>query len=101
MLRDRSFVSESDLPQLNYIKSVIKEVFRLHPPGPLLIPRDSTVEITIEGYTIPPKTRFFINALAIGRDPDTREIPDVFAPVRFIDSNIDFKGQDFELMPLG
>ncbi|XP_059302039.1 LOW QUALITY PROTEIN: cytochrome P450 71AP13-like [Lycium ferocissimum] len=98
---DRSFVSGSHLPQLNYIKAIIKEVFRLHPPGPLLIPRESTAEITIEGYTIPPKTRFLINAWALGRDPDTWKNPDVFNPDRFIHKDIDFKGQDFELKPLG
>ncbi|XP_060187977.1 LOW QUALITY PROTEIN: cytochrome P450 71AP13-like [Lycium barbarum] len=98
---DRSFVSGSHLPQLNYIKAIIKEVFRLRPLGPLLIPRESTAEITIEGYTIPPKTRFLINAWAIGRDPDIWKNPDVFNPDRFIRKDIDFKGQDFELIPIG
>ncbi|CAA2935287.1 cytochrome P450 71A1-like [Olea europaea subsp. europaea] len=98
---ERRFVSESDLPQLHYMKAVIKEIFRLHPPAPVLVPRESMEEITIGGYTIPEKTRIFINAWAIGRDPESWQNPDLFEPERFMGSNIDYKGQDFELIPFG
>ncbi|KAG5223632.1 cytochrome P450 [Salix suchowensis] len=36
---DRKVVQESDLPHLSYMKAVIKEIFRLHPPSPVLLPR--------------------------------------------------------------
>ncbi|KAK9090284.1 hypothetical protein Sjap_023461 [Stephania japonica] len=98
---ERRSVSEIDLPQLNYLKAVIKEIFRLHPPAPVLVPRESMEDITIEGYEIPAKTRFFVNAWAIGRDPDSWERPENFEPERFIGSSIDYKGQDFELIPFG
>ncbi|KAI3464156.1 hypothetical protein Pfo_020819 [Paulownia fortunei] len=97
----RKFVSESDLPHLHYMKAVIKEIYRLHPPAPVLVPRESMEEITIGGFTIPEKTRVFINAWAIGRDPESWTNPDIFQPERFMDSDIDFKGQDFELIPFG
>lgn len=98
---ERKFVLESDLPQLNYIKAVIKEIFRLHPPVPVLVPRESIEHVTIDGYDIPEKTRIFVNAWAIGRDPETWEDPETFKPERFIGSTIDFKGQDYELIPFG
>ncbi|KAL2492407.1 Cytochrome [Abeliophyllum distichum] len=98
---ERRFVSESDLPQLHYMKAVVKEIFRLHPPAPVLVPRESTEEITLGGYTIPEKTRIFINAWAIGRDQESWQNSDLFEPERFMGSNIDFKGQDFELIPFG
>lgn len=94
-------VSEADLPQLHYMKAVIKETFRLHPPAPVLVPRESMEDVTIDGYNIPAKTRFFINAWAIGRDPESWENPYKFEPEKFMNSHIDYKGQDFELIPFG
>ncbi|GLT44045.1 hypothetical protein SLA2020_179630 [Shorea laevis] len=97
----RKVVLESDLPQLHYMKAVIKEIFRLHPPAPVLVPRESMEDVIIDGFDIPAKTRVFVNAWAIGRDPDLWENPESFEPERFMGSTIDFKGQDFELIPFG
>ncbi|XP_074584064.1 cytochrome P450 71AP13-like [Curcuma longa] len=97
----RKLVAEADLPRMPYMKAVIKEVFRLHPPAPLLVPRESMESVTIEGYEIPAKTRVFVNAWAIGRDPESWPDPDSFMPERFLNSSVDFKGQDFELIPFG
>ncbi|XP_042516975.1 cytochrome P450 71AP13-like [Macadamia integrifolia] len=98
---DRRNVLEDDLIQMKYLKAVIKEIFRLHPPAPLLVPRESMEEITVDGYVIPAKTRFFVNAWAMGRDPESWKNPEMFEPERFLERNIDFKGQDFELIPFG
>lgn len=98
---ERKFVLETDLTQLHYLKAVIKEIFRLHPPAPLLVPRESMEEVTIDGYKIPARTRFFVNAWAIGRDPESWENPESFEPERFLNSPIDFKGQNYELIPFG
>ncbi|KAF7847499.1 hypothetical protein BT93_L2903, partial [Corymbia citriodora subsp. variegata] len=98
---ERKYVQETDLAQLPYLKAIIKEVFRLHPPAPVLVPRESIEDITVDGYYIPAKTRFFINAWSIGRDMQSWDDPETFLPERFLDSTIDFKGQDFELIPFG
>nr|QNS30002.1 cytochrome P450 [Nothapodytes nimmoniana] len=100
-LGERRSVLENDMPHMPYLRAVIKEIFRLHPPAPVLLPRESMEDVTIDGYDIPAKTRFFINAWAIGRDPESWENPEAFQPERFIGSCIDFKGQDFELIPFG
>ncbi|XP_024170117.1 cytochrome P450 71AP13 [Rosa chinensis] len=98
---EKRVVLEGDLHQLDYLKAVIKEIFRLHPPAPVLVPRESMEDVTIDGYDILAKTRIFVNAWAIGRDPESWENPEKFEPERFMGSTIDFKGQDFELLPFG
>lgn len=98
---EKQLVFETDLPHLHYMKAVIKEVYRLHPPAPVLLPRETMSEIMINGHKIPAKTRVFINAWAVGRDTECWENPDKFEPERFLNSEIDFRGQDFELIPFG
>ncbi|XP_057781327.1 6,7,8-trihydroxycoumarin synthase-like [Salvia miltiorrhiza] len=94
-------VDEDDFVNLPYLKAVIKETFRLYPPAPLLVPRQTIEKCTLEGYEIQPKTVVYVNTWAIARDPEYWENPDEFVPERFLNSNIDVKGQDFELIPFG
>ena len=92
---------ETDMHQLIYLKAVIKETLRLHPSVPLLVPRESKETCEINGYTIPAKSRVFINAWAIGRDPRYWTEAERFKPERFLDSSIDYKGKNFEFIPFG
>lgn len=95
-------VEESDLPKLNYLDMVIKETFRLYPPGPLLIPHESTEDIEIDGHYIPKRTRVIVNAWALGRDIDAwGDDVEEFKPERFANSSVDVKGRDFQLIPFG
>lgn len=94
-------VEETDISQLQYLKLVVKETLRLHPPAPLLVPRETIRHCKIDGYDILPKTLVFINAQAIARDFDGWQHPNEFVPERFIDSDIDYKGQHFEFIPFG
>ncbi|KAJ7966840.1 Cytochrome P450 [Quillaja saponaria] len=98
---EKSFINEDDTQELPYLKAVIKETFRLYMPAPLLVPRETTQSCNIEGYVIQPKTLVYINAWAIGRDPEVWENPEEFYPERFLGSSIDFRGKDFELIPFG
>ncbi|XP_020252853.1 cytochrome P450 71A1-like isoform X2 [Asparagus officinalis] len=94
-------VEEADLPKLRYIRFVINETLRLHPPLPLLIPRETTQHCKINGYDIDPKTRVFVSAWAIGRDEESWENPEEFNPDRFIGISVDYKGHDFKFLPFG
>ncbi|CAI0439056.1 unnamed protein product [Linum tenue] len=98
----RGKVEETEIHELNYLKMVIKESLRLHPPLPLLVPRESLEQCEMEGFTIPEKTKVIVNAWAIGRDPKCWSEPERFYPERFMDSRTaDYKGNDFEFIPFG
>ncbi|KAG6469864.1 cytochrome P450 71A1-like [Zingiber officinale] len=104
--RSKGKVEESDLHQLHYLKRVVKETMRLHPPVPLLINREIMNSVTLCGeYQIPPKTTIYLNAWAIGRDPDAWERPEVFDPDRFVNMESpganSFAHYDFKLIPFG
>lgn len=94
-------ITEDDMEQMKYLKAVIKKTLRLHPLIPLLVPRESVQDVKINKYNIASGTRVITNAWAIHRDPTTWEEPEKFHPERFLNSSIDFKGQDFQLIPFG
>uniref|UniRef100_A0A199U8U2 Cytochrome P450 n=1 Tax=Manihot esculenta TaxID=3983 RepID=A0A199U8U2_MANES len=94
-------VDEKRIQELKYLKLVIKETLRLHPPVPLLLPRECSETCEINGYKIPAKTRVFVNAWALGRDPSYWSEAETFFPERFLDISVDFKGTNFEYIPFG
>ncbi|WVY92173.1 hypothetical protein V8G54_037687 [Vigna mungo] len=94
-------VDENFLDELKYLKVVVKETLRLHPPTPLLLPRECGQTCEIHGYHIPAKSKVIVNAWAIGRDSNYWSEPERFYPERFIDSSIDYKGSNFEYIPFG
>ena len=89
------------MENLKYLKSVVKETLRLHPPGPLLLPRQCGQACEINGYYIPIKSKVIINAWAIGRDPNHWSEAERFYPERFIGSSVDYQGNSFEYIPFG
>ncbi|KAL5220731.1 hypothetical protein ABZP36_025444 [Zizania latifolia] len=97
-----SRVTEDDVDRLSYLKAMLKETLLLHPPIPFLMPRELLADAEILGYSIPARTRVVKNASAIGRDPVAwGEHAEEFSPERFMDSNMDYKGHNFELVPFG
>ena len=94
-------VEESDIDKLDYLDMAVKEALRLHPIVPLMVPHEATQDCVVSGYHIPRKTRLTINVWAIGRDPNAWTDPEKFLPERFEGSNIDLRGQDFQLLPFG
>ncbi|CAF2124935.1 unnamed protein product [Brassica rapa subsp. narinosa] len=98
----RSSVLEEDIQDMKYLKAVIKETLRLHPPLPLMAPHESTHDVRLREYDIPAGTQVLISAWAIGREALTWGLDvEEFRPERHLDSSVDFRGQDFELIPFG
>ena len=63
-------VEESDTERLPYLRAVVKEVLRLHPTAPLLIPHRADSSCEIGGFVIPRHTQVIVNMWAIARDPE-------------------------------
>jgi len=97
----KEIVDENYINELKYLKSIVKETLRLHPPAPLLVPRECAQACEIDGYYIPIKSKVIVNAWAIGRDPKYWTEPERFYPERFIGTSIDYKGTNFEYIPFG
>lgn len=95
---------EADLPRLPYLMAAYKETLRLHPAAPIAH-RQSTDEMVVRGFTVPPQTAVFINVWAIGRDPAFWEEPLAFRPERFMPggaaAGLEPRGQHFQFMPFG
>ncbi|KAL2548329.1 Cytochrome [Forsythia ovata] len=98
--KGKETIEESDVQALKYLKLVIKETFRLHPPIPLL-PRACREECEVNGYSIPLKTKVMINIWALGRDPEYWPEAESFKPERFENNSVDFLGSNFEFLPFG
>ncbi|XP_076933565.1 cytochrome P450 Tp4149-like [Bidens hawaiensis] len=97
----RAMILEEDLERMVYLKAVIKEALRLHPPLPLLLPRISIQDVKLMGYDIAAGTQVIMNAWAIGRDPSLWEESNEFRPERFLSNSINYQGLQFEWLPFG
>ncbi|KAL0409517.1 UNVERIFIED_CONTAM: Flavonoid 3'-monooxygenase, partial [Sesamum radiatum] len=98
-----NIVEEFHISKLVYLDAVIKETLRIHPPGPLLIPRIPSQSCTIGGYSIPKDSAVFINIWSIQRDPLAWDNPSEFMPERFLSNSgkWNFSGNNFNYIPFG
>nr|XP_043619901.1 germacrene A hydroxylase-like [Erigeron canadensis] len=100
-LKGKKKIYEADIRELDCLKLVIKETLRLHPPLPLLLPRECQEKCEVGGYHIPANTKVIINAWKIGCDPNNWSHPESFIPDRFYENSINMMGVDFEFLPFG
>ncbi|KAJ0979760.1 hypothetical protein J5N97_015234 [Dioscorea zingiberensis] len=94
-------VEECHLPKLEYLQAVMKEVMRLHPALPLLVPHSPSQTSEVSGYTIPKDTAVFINVWAIQRDPRNWENPSEFRPERFLGGGARKSDKELSFLPFG
>ena len=94
-------LDEVNISKLPFLRAVVMETFRLHPPAPLLVPHKSEDDIELCGFFVPKNAQILVNIWAMGRDSKIWNNPNQFLPERFLKSEIDFKGNDFKLIPFG
>lgn len=98
--KGRKTIQESEIRTLKYLKMVVNETLRLHPPV-TIIPRACREEFEMEGYHIPLNANVIINIWSIGRDPNYWNNAESFEPERFEKGPIDYLGNHFEYIPFG
>ncbi|KAI3977856.1 hypothetical protein MKX01_036696 [Papaver californicum] len=96
------YVQDTDIANLPYLQSTVKEVLRMHPPGPLLSwSRLATEDVYIGEFFIPAGTTAMVNMWAITHDGSIWKDPLAFKPERFIEQDVNVMGTNLCLAPFG
>ncbi|XP_057970000.1 cytochrome P450 89A2-like [Malania oleifera] len=90
-------VREEDLHKMPYLKAVILEGLRRHPPTHFVLPHAVTEDVELGGYFVPKKATINFMVADMGRDPDVWEDPMAFKPERFLLNGGDDGGNGGEL----
>ncbi|XP_055827296.1 cytochrome P450 89A2-like [Solanum dulcamara] len=106
-LTDEEVVKEEDLQKMPYLKAVILEGLRRHPPGHFVLPHTVTEEVELNGYVVPKNATINFMVAEMGLDPNVWEDPMEFRPERFLVEGSDKEGFDItgsrviKMMPFG
>ncbi|XP_062147431.1 cytochrome P450 89A2-like [Alnus glutinosa] len=77
-------VKEEDLHKLPYLKAVVLEGLRRHPPGHFVLPHAVTEDVVLDGYLVPKNANLNFMVADMGWDPKVWEDPLAFKPERFL-----------------
>ncbi|XP_047322424.1 cytochrome P450 89A2-like [Impatiens glandulifera] len=100
-------IREEDLRGMNYLKAVVLEGLRLHPPGHFILPHKVTEDVELEGYLVPKEGTVNVLVAELGRDPAVWVEALEFKPERFIEESgelidVDITGsREIKMMPFG
>ncbi|KAK4252543.1 hypothetical protein QN277_014529 [Acacia crassicarpa] len=97
-------VTDQDLANLPYVRAIVKETLRMHPPGPLLSwARLAIHDCHVGQHFVPAGTTAMVNMWAITHDQGVWSEPSEFRPERFMeeDHDVAIMGSDLRLAPFG
>ncbi|CAN6205842.1 unnamed protein product [Urochloa humidicola] len=103
---DKEEVSEEAVQRMPYLKAVILEGLRKHPPGHFVLPHKAAEDMEVGGYMIPKGATVNFMVAEMGRDGSEWERPMEFAPERFMEGGdgvgVDMTGtKGIRMMPFG
>ncbi|KAJ9564007.1 hypothetical protein OSB04_009167 [Centaurea solstitialis] len=103
-----STIKEEDVQKMAYLKAVVLEGLRRHPPTHFVIPHRVTKEVEVEGHVIPEGATINFFVAEMGWDPKVWDDPMEFKPERFlmnddiINGGFDVTGsKGIKMMPFG
>ncbi|XP_057703408.1 steroid 17-alpha-hydroxylase/17,20 lyase [Corythoichthys intestinalis] len=76
----------SDRGSLPYLEATIREVLRIRPVSPLLIPHVALQDTSIENFKVRKGTRVIVNLWSLHHDENEWKDPELFDPGRFLNS---------------
>lgn len=96
-------IEEEEAHKMPYLKAVVLEGLRRHPPGHMVLPHSVTEDTVLGGYKIPKKGTVNFMVAEIGRDPAVWDEPMAFKPERFLgEESVDITGsRGIKMMPFG
>nr|AEM43006.1 cytochrome P450 [Siraitia grosvenorii] len=96
--KQKKEIEEEDLARMTYLKAVVLEGLRRHPPGHLLLPHKVTEDSVLEGgYMVPKGTSVNFMVADMGWDPKVWADPMAFKPERFLMDSSDGGGVELEI----
>ncbi|CAN6288531.1 unnamed protein product [Urochloa humidicola] len=103
---DHIVVSEEDVARMPYLRAVVLEGLRRHPPGHMVLPHAPAEDMELGGYVIPKGTMVNFLVKDMGMDEAAWERPAEFAPERFMPGGdgegVDVTGtREIRMMPFG
>jgi len=101
--REEREVKEEELQKLPYLKAVILEGLRRHPPGHFVLPHAVSEDVVFNDYLVPKNGTVNFMVAEMGWDPKVWEDPMAFKPERFMnDEGFDITGsKEIKMMPFG
>ncbi|CAA7035335.1 unnamed protein product [Microthlaspi erraticum] len=97
-------IEEEEAHKMPYLKAIVLEGLRRHPPGHFVLPHSVTEDTVLGGYKVPKKGTVNFMVAEIGRDPAVWDEPMAFKPERFIgeEEAVDITGsRGIKMMPFG
>ncbi|KAK9155498.1 hypothetical protein Sjap_002978 [Stephania japonica] len=102
---EEGIIREEDLEKMTYLKAVVLEGLRRHPPVHVPIPHAVTDDVTLEGHLVPTDASVVFLIAEMGWDPAVWDRPMEFDPGRFVDGGmggVDISGnRGIKMMPFG